>query len=166
MFGRIEKRAKAMIQSNVREGEEIETKFKEKINTIFNKEKNILEEIMVNTVTPSVIQNENFNELLACEEKLPGLREELEYESKLRQEIESKIYEQFLEQILELKKIFEAEKGERVENHEQTLVLLKGVYNRLVERLKEEQNQREKNEALVLKVVEQLVGQISASYQN
>ena len=40
-----------MIQSNVREGEEIEAKFKEKINSIFNKEKNILEEIMVNTVT-------------------------------------------------------------------------------------------------------------------
>eukprot|EP00825_Cyclidium_porcatum_P023476 TRINITY_DN2583_c0_g1_i4.p1 TRINITY_DN2583_c0_g1~~TRINITY_DN2583_c0_g1_i4.p1 ORF type:complete len:248 (-),score=65.96 TRINITY_DN2583_c0_g1_i4:72-815(-) len=57
------------------------------------------------------------------QEDLPRLKDELQYEIAQRKEVEEKIYNQFIEQVNELKETFEKEKKER-ETKEQELSLI------------------------------------------
>ena len=44
--------------------------------------------------------------------------------------------------------------------------MLKSMYTKFCDKIKQEEAARERNESLVLRVVEQLVNQISTSYNN
>lgn len=74
--------------------------------------------------------------------------------------LEEKIYKQFIEQIKELKKIYERDVKEREERENQLVECLKGVYTALMEQIKKEEVERELNEKGFLTVVEQVISRI------
>jgi hypothetical protein len=65
------------------------------------------------------------------EDDIPRLQEEIAAESGLRAEIEQKIYEQFMEQIAELRLLFEEEKRDREFKEEELINTLKLVSQRV-----------------------------------
>ena len=79
---------------------------------------------------------------------------------KSRYLLEEKIYKQFIEQIKELRKIYERDLREREERENQLVECLKGVYMSLMEQVRKEEMEREQNEKGFLTVVEQVISRI------
>ena len=66
---------------------------------------------------------------------VPRLKDEIVNEVATRREVEERIYEQFMEQINELRTSFEMEKKEREAREEELIVLLKSISGRAQEAL-------------------------------
>lgn len=91
------------------------------------------------------------------QEEIPKLQRELTNEVNLRRELESKILEQFMEQISELNDIFNEEKREREAKEEEIVSTLKSVSQEVEGMIDHQKGERERNEELILNLIEQII---------
>lgn len=89
---------------------------------------NIQNEIQKSLDSTSVV-NPDFEYI--TQEEIPKLQRDLTSEINLRRELESKILEQFLDQIQELNEMFQDEKREREQKEEEIVTTLKTISNEI-----------------------------------
>ncbi|KRX00705.1 hypothetical protein PPERSA_00932 [Pseudocohnilembus persalinus] len=90
-------------------------------------------------------------------EVLPRLKDELSFEVTQRKEVEEKIYNQFIEQVNDLKEQHEKERKEKEQKEEELIGVLREISNRIQEQLVRVRKEREKNEEMLVILVEQMV---------
>jgi len=89
--------------------------------------------------------------------ELPNLQEELNNECHLRKELESKIYEQFMEQIRELGELYQDEKRVRELKEEELLAVINSISKEVETGLKKQRAEREGSEENILELVEKVI---------
>lgn len=76
------------------------------------------------------------------QEDIPKLQKDLTSEINLRRELESKILEQFIDQIQELNEVFQEEKREREQREEEIVSTLKTVSNEIESMIGQQRQER------------------------
>lgn len=95
-------------------------------------------------------------------EDLPKIADQLQNEINERKDIEEKIYQQFVEQLNDLKEMFETEKKEREMKEEEILNTLKLLQVRISDDVKSNRKEREKTEEEMVGLVEKMIHKIKA----
>ena len=91
------------------------------------------------------------------QEEIPKLQRDLTNEINLRRELESKILEQFIDQIQELNEMFQEEKRERELKEEEIVTTLKTISNEIEGMIGQQKAERERNEEMILNLIEQVI---------
>lgn len=91
------------------------------------------------------------------QEEIPKLQRDLTGEINLRRELESKILQQFIDQIQELNEMFQEEKKERELKEEEIVTTLKSISNEIEVMIGTQRNERERNEEMILNLFEQVI---------
>jgi hypothetical protein len=91
------------------------------------------------------------------QEEIPKLQRDLTNEINLRRELESKILEQFIDQIQELNEMFQEEKRERELKEEEIVTTLKTISNEIEGMIGCQKIERERNEEMILNLIEQVI---------
>lgn len=149
----LEKNCKIMTDTSLKEAEEQNKRFLTKINKQIDQvSSDIANEL---NKQDGQIYLQSF-----IDDTLPKLKDELETEVITRREIESKIIEQFMEQINELNESLEDERKERERRSEHFMQLLKKVAARVGDNLNKSRGEREKNEEMMVGLIEKVVERI------
>lgn len=93
---------------------------------------------------------------------IPRIQNEIASESAIRRELEAKILEQFMEQIQELREIFEDEKKQREAKEEELVLAINTIAKEIDDALKKQKDEREKNEESILELVEKVIERLKS----
>lgn len=96
------------------------------------------------------------------ETDIPRIQNEIVAESSIRRELEAKIVEQFMEQIQELREIFEDEKKQRECKEEELVLAINTIAKEIDEAIKKQKEEREKNEENILELVEKVIERLKS----
>jgi len=149
----LEKNCKIMIESSLKDAEESNKKFLSKINKQIDNVAGDIQAELSKQDAPQYFQQ-------YLDDVLPKLKDDIETEIITRKEIESKIFEQFTDQINELNESLEDERKERERRSEYFMQLLKKVATRIGENISKSRNEREKNEEMMVGLIEKVVDRI------
>jgi len=149
----LEKNCKMMIESSLKEAEDSNKKFLSKINRQIDQVAGDIQTELNKQDAPIYFQQ-------YLDETLPKLKDDIETEILTRKDIETKILEQYTEQINELNEGLEEERKERERRSEYFMQLLKKVASRIGDNIGKSRGEREKNEEMVISLIEKVVERI------
>ena len=96
------------------------------------------------------------------ETDIPRIQAEIAAESAIRRELEAKIVEQFMEQVQELRDIFEEERKQREAKEEELVTAVNAVAREVDDGVRKQKDERERNEENILELVEKVIERLKA----
>ncbi|CAD8186400.1 unnamed protein product [Paramecium octaurelia] len=147
----LERHARRLIEQNSKERVEQEKKIVYSIGQqIESLQQDVIKEGLAQSTSHEYIDS-------YLNEDLPKIADELQNEITEGKDVEEKIYHQFVEQLNDLRSLFEKEKKEREIKEEEIVESLREISNRIQEQLKKTRGEREKTEETLVTLVEKVI---------
>ncbi|CAD8152356.1 unnamed protein product [Paramecium octaurelia] len=147
----LERHVRRLIEQNSKERVEQEKKI---IYSIGQQIESLQQDVIKERIAQST-SHEYIDSFL--NEELPKIADELQNEITERKDVEEKIYHQFVEQLNDLRLLFEKEKKEREIKEEEIIENLREISNRIQDQLRKTRGERERTKETLVTLVEKVI---------